>query len=47
MKYYIVYKPDETKNCFLECNTEIDMIQSIQERFSGDLGDSEIFLKII
>lgn len=47
MKYYIVYKPDETKNFVLECNTEIDMIQSIEERFEGDLGDFEIFLKII
>ena len=47
MKYYIVYKPNEALNKFLECDHEKEMIEELQKRSGAFLSDYDIYLKII
>lgn len=47
MKYYIVYKPNNEENYFLVCDHEIEMISNIKQRKDDDLGNYDIYLKII
>ena len=47
MDYYIAYKKDRDQNFFLEDMTEGEMLDHIMKREDGDLGNYEVYLRII
>tara|TARA_B110000285_G_scaffold82418_1_gene94871 strand:- start:629 stop:772 length:144 start_codon:yes stop_codon:yes gene_type:complete len=47
MEYYIVYKPNQEENYFMECDSEYEMIDNIMGRKDSDLGNYKVFLNII